>query len=840
VTAKTSNPDELQLRHDSLGLPELVFHAVTHIAPATSVVLMLPSIAHHAGPAMPISFALSTIVCLSIGATVYEFSRYVPSSGSYYSFATRGLGNRSGFMATWSYLIYEIVGAAACIGFIAYLLSDMLRAAFHFNVPWWLLGLAMNLLIWTLTHRGVQLSARVTALLGGAELLIMLSLGITFLLHPGPGSSYFAPLRPSSSPTHFEGILAGMVFSILALSGFEAPAPLAQEARLPNKSIGQAIMLSLVVVGVFYIFMAYASAIGWGTGDMEGFASNANPYYALGHSLWGARWWFVVLAIVNSAIGTGIACTNVASRVMYTMGQAGTLPRSFGRIHPVYRTPAFAIAVSQIVAIAAILMVGMILRPEYIFSFLGTVATLAIIVLYVMANLALTPYMRREQKSHFAVWQHVLLPWLGTLVLFPVLFVTVYPAPAWPYNLTPYLFVILLLAGLAYMQWREWRTPGTLHRAAMMIIRRRRTGSGELETTSINTWPKLRGAGGGVTMQGTTILAGDVGGTKIHLALYHFVDGKLEHIRDQQYPARRFSGLEEIANQFLDSDRPKLGCFGVAGPVREGRIRITNLPWTIDSRELAIALNTEHVFLINDSEANGYGIGELSADQVYTLNEGNGAPTGNRALIAAGTGLGEVYLVWNGHSHIPYPSEGGHADFAPCNDDEMDLYRYLRQKYNGRISYDRVVAGQGLTNIYEFLRDVRRMETPTWLVERISHEDLNAVISELALLGKSAICEKALDMFVSVYGAEAGNLALKILSSGGLYVGGGIAPRILEKLKDGTFMKAFTDKGRLSPLLIDMPVRIVLDSRAALVGAASYAKARAVELNNISPAAALV
>jgi amino acid transporter len=473
----TNSDNDTQLRRNSLGLPELVFHAVTHIAPATSVVFIFPAIAHRAGAAMPLSFVLATIVCLSIGSTVYEFSRHVPSSGGYYSFATRGLGSRIGFMATWSYLVYEIIGAAACIGFLGYLVSDMLKVEFHFNIPWWILAPAVTALIWALTHRGVQISARITALLGGLELLIMLALGITFLLRPGPGSSYLAPLTPTSSPNHFEGVLAGMVFSILALSGFEAPAPLAQEARLPEKSIGQAIMLSLVIIGVFYIFTSYASAIGWGTGDMEAFVSNANPYYVLGHSLWGTGWWFVVLAIINSAVGTGIACTNAASRVMYTMGQAGTLPASFGRIHPEHRTPAIAIAAAQIIGMASILLVGWLLRPDYIFSFLGTIATLAVILLYVMANLALTPYMRREQQAHFSVWRHVVVPWVATLVLMPVLFVTVYPFPPWPYNLTPYFFVLSLVAGFAYMQWREWRNPGTLRRGAMMITCSRSVGT---------------------------------------------------------------------------------------------------------------------------------------------------------------------------------------------------------------------------------------------------------------------------------------------------------------------------------------------------------------------------
>jgi glucokinase len=335
------------------------------------------------------------------------------------------------------------------------------------------------------------------------------------------------------------------------------------------------------------------------------------------------------------------------------------------------------------------------------------------------------------------------------------------------------------------------------------------------------------------------ILAGDVGGTKVHLALYDFIDGKLKHARDEKYPAKEYSGLEEIVKEFLAADQVTAACFGVPGPVRDGRLRLTNLPWTLDSRELAAGLGISHVFLINDLEANGYGIAELTGEQISTLAEGDASQIGNRALVAAGTGLGEGFLIWNGRMHVPYPSEGGHADFAPRNEDEIDLLRFLKQKYNGRISFERVVSGMGLTGIYEFLRDVRGVEEPVWLAQKIAEvEDPNSVITEMGLAARSEICEKALDMFVSAYGAEAGNLALKVLSVGGLYVGGGIAPRILEKLKDGTFIKSFTDKGRLSQLLINMPVRVILDSRAALLGAAAYGEARAAELSGVSPRAA--
>jgi glucokinase len=335
------------------------------------------------------------------------------------------------------------------------------------------------------------------------------------------------------------------------------------------------------------------------------------------------------------------------------------------------------------------------------------------------------------------------------------------------------------------------------------------------------------------------ILAGDVGGTKVHLALYDFTSGKLTYKRENRFPARDYAGLEAIVQEFLGGDKPSAACFGVPGPVRQGRLRLTNLPWTLDSRELSANLGIEHVFLINDLEANGHGIAELQPDQIYTLSEGDPSQIGNRALIAAGTGLGEGLLTWNGRTHTPYPSEGGHADFAPRNEDEIDLLRYLRDKYNGRISWERVVSGMGMTSIFEFLRDVKGMEVPKSLAEQMGAAgDMNSVITDMALTGKSEICVRTMDMFVSAYGAEAGNLALKILSVGGMYIGGGIAPRILEKLKDGTFMRAFTDKGRLSQLLINMPVRVILESRAAVLGAAAFAEARAAELSGVSPRAA--
>jgi glucokinase len=338
------------------------------------------------------------------------------------------------------------------------------------------------------------------------------------------------------------------------------------------------------------------------------------------------------------------------------------------------------------------------------------------------------------------------------------------------------------------------------------------------------------------------ILAGDVGGTKVDLALCKFDRGQLLTVHDHKYHAKEFPGLVQVVESFLDECKQTLGqpvdvgaaCFGVPGPVRHGRLKLTNLPWILDSSQLASDLKIQHVFLINDLEANGYGITELTPEQILVLSKGDPAAEGNRGLIAAGTGLGEAILVWNGHSYLPMASEGGHTDFAARNEEEIELLRYLQKILGGRVSSERVISGIGLANVYAYCRDVKGMPEPAWLKDRMRTEDPNAVIGELGESGASELCVEALNIFVSAYGAEAGNLALKILAVGGMYVGGGIAPKLLKKMQDGTFMKAFTDKGRLSDLLVQTPVRLILESRAALMGAAAYAEARAAEIGGHS------
>ncbi|HLL73397.1 MAG TPA: glucokinase [Pyrinomonadaceae bacterium] len=320
------------------------------------------------------------------------------------------------------------------------------------------------------------------------------------------------------------------------------------------------------------------------------------------------------------------------------------------------------------------------------------------------------------------------------------------------------------------------------------------------------------------------ILAGDIGGTKTNVALFE-IEETGKPLAQRSFPSGKYDSLDSIVAEFIAEHKPELthACFGIAGPVKDGQVRTPNLKWVVDGQALARTLGVEHVGLINDLEATAYGIEGLGEAQLHTLNEGKAEAGAHRALIAAGTGLGMAGLFYDGKHYRPIASEGGHIDFAPRSALEYDLLNYMRERIGGRVSYERVLSGPGLLNIYSFLRDRKVAEEPDWLAEQIKAGDGSAAVSVAGLSGKSELAALALDHFADIYGAMAGNLALLLKATGGLYVGGGIAPKLLEKLKDGTFMKAFVDKGRMSALVSNIPVRVILDDKTALYGAARCA-----------------
>jgi glucokinase len=322
----------------------------------------------------------------------------------------------------------------------------------------------------------------------------------------------------------------------------------------------------------------------------------------------------------------------------------------------------------------------------------------------------------------------------------------------------------------------------------------------------------------------TMVLAGDIGGTKTYLGLFR--RGKRRPLLKvlETYSSRKAPNLESIIDDFLKRHPASLAsaCFGIAGPVKNGRCKTTNLPWDVSERKIKNRFGWHRVRLINDLTAAACAVPLLTKRELFPLNQRKTTRRENLGLIAPGTGLGMALLVWENGHYIPVPSEGGHSDFAPNNDVEAALWQYLHQRV-GHVSVERVLSGPGLFIIYCWLKYTGREAEPAWLAQRINEADPSRVISEAAVEEKEPLCVKTLDLFVSILGGAAGNLALTGLTKGGIYLGGGISPQILPKLQEDIFMHAFTNKGRFKGLLHEIPVHVILNDKAALLGAAHCA-----------------
>jgi glucokinase len=320
------------------------------------------------------------------------------------------------------------------------------------------------------------------------------------------------------------------------------------------------------------------------------------------------------------------------------------------------------------------------------------------------------------------------------------------------------------------------------------------------------------------------ILAGDIGGTKTNLAYFNEKDGRVVPVHMRNYQNQRYRSLLDIIGAMQEEFPAPItaAAFGVAGPIVEGRSKLTNLEWEVVSDDIKEELKLPHVALLNDLEATAYGVLNLPDNERLTLQPGEARKHAAIAVIAAGTGLGEGALIWDGKRYRAMPSEGGHSDFAPRNDLEIDLLRFLLTKFK-RVSYERILSGPGFAALHEFFRSRSHEPEPAWLTEKITSSNSAAAISAAGLERTDPVCVQVLDLFVSLYGAEAGNLALKVLATGGVYIGGGIAPKILPRIQEGGFLDAFTNKGRHSPLLRSIPLFVILDDKIALYGAGHYA-----------------
>ena len=318
------------------------------------------------------------------------------------------------------------------------------------------------------------------------------------------------------------------------------------------------------------------------------------------------------------------------------------------------------------------------------------------------------------------------------------------------------------------------------------------------------------------------VLAADVGGTKTNLALFQIKDGILISLKEKSYPTKTYKSFVEIVHKFHTGKLPTIDgiCLGVAGPVTQGRVHGTNFPWEIDSKTICRELYVQSVSLINDMEANAYGLATLQEKDFDTLKYGPGIP-GNAALISPGTGLGEAGLFWDGSHYHPFATEGGHCDFSPRNDSDVEIWQYFQQIY-GHVSWERLISGPGIYDMYMLLRRVSREKEPQWLKEKMAKEDPSATITETALEGKDGVCVETLEIFIRFLAIEAAQLALKFKATGGIYIGGGILPKIIKRMNREIFYGNFVQSGRMNSLLQMVPVKVILNERTALLGAAYY------------------
>ncbi len=322
------------------------------------------------------------------------------------------------------------------------------------------------------------------------------------------------------------------------------------------------------------------------------------------------------------------------------------------------------------------------------------------------------------------------------------------------------------------------------------------------------------------TAEKGTVLAADVGGTKTNFALYEIKNGRLNALRENSYATKDHDSFMHAVERFQGKNGNKINaiCLGVAGPILHNKVKGTNFPWIIDGEKISDDLNVDRVTLINDMEANAYGLAAITEDELQTLDKGKNHP-GNAAVISPGTGLGEAGLYWDGKNYHPFPAEGGHCDFSPRNDFDVQLWRYLHDKF-GHVSWERVVSGQGIHNIYNFLRKYREEKEPQWLTKKMEEEDAPIVITQMGKNDKDKICKETLNLFLEYLAVAACQLALKSKALGGIYIGGGILPNLTEYIDGKKFCKTFTDAGRMEDMLKNIPVKIVLNEKTALLGAA--------------------
>jgi amino acid transporter len=439
------------LRADALSFPSVLMQSITHIAPAVGLVFVLQFITTMAGITAPLAFALAFLIVLATAVCMVQLALHLPSAGGYYTYLSRSLNPKAGFLAAWMFFLYEPPTAAVNLAFLSFMLHNIVKIEAGISCPWYWFFLASVLLITVLIYRGIEISATVVMWLTAIEILIVGCLAITSFMHPGDGRIHLQDFASLHSFRQ-KGFYLAIVFSILVFTGFESVAPLAEETREPRRTLPRAILLSTSLAGVFFVICAMALLTGWGNSHVSGFAQSTEaPVILLAKRLWGAAWVLVLLAVTNSILAVAIAGTNAATRVFFAMGRARSLPAALDYVHPRFQTPRNAILLQTFLTLAIGLGVGFWIGPDQEYYLIGVAMTLGLMFIYCAGNIGVYFYYRRERPAEFSFLLHFLLPVLSTISLGWVAYKSAVPLPEPPVRYAPILAAVWLLGGIIVM-----------------------------------------------------------------------------------------------------------------------------------------------------------------------------------------------------------------------------------------------------------------------------------------------------------------------------------------------------------------------------------------------------
>ena len=449
LTPGSTGSDGAQgLRTDALALTSVLTQGITHIAPAVGLVLSLQFVTVTAGIAAPLAFALAFLIVLVLGICLTQLARHLPSAGGYFTYIGHTLHHRAGFLTAWMYFLYDPLTAALNLAFMGFLLQGTVKMETGMTCPWYVFFLAGALLITVFAYRGIEISARIMVFLTAIEILIIVALCCASLAQPGDGSIQVRAFA-SLHNFHRKGLSLAIVFAIFSFTGFESVAPLAEETRNPRRVLPRAILLSITLMGIFFVGGSWAVLTGWGSTRVDSFAHSAeNPIFILARHLWGPAWMLVLVAVVNSILAVSIAGTNSSTRVFFAMGRARALSAALASVHPRFRTPVNAIWLQTLMTLAIGLGLGGWIGPDQEYYFLGIACTLGLLFIYAAGNLGVFVYYIRTRKNEFNPLLHFLLPLLSTISLVWVFYASIVPLPDPPLRYAPLVVAIWLATGL--------------------------------------------------------------------------------------------------------------------------------------------------------------------------------------------------------------------------------------------------------------------------------------------------------------------------------------------------------------------------------------------------------